>query len=1141
MLESSSCFQCGFGTYLASPTNCQPCIAGTYSNTLNASSCLDCNDGYTSAGGATVCVPAGFGRYSDTVTHIASDCPVGTFSNIQTASDCIQGTSVSYFDFACTECSLIAFSQDPTLNPANVGCLLSSNTAMSKSTYCPSIQFANSLKFGTDLVCLGGTDPSLVSPIKYIYTGPNDSSGYPTMYAPRYTPNTDFPIYVLNCELLYGTNPFPTPPAFDPKFTGTLSLIAPTLTSCASNLCAFSSTNTNFAYFSIQPPAGAVSLTLNFNSVNAEIIIVYIIIQPLTVLQISTTGDISLKNIAFRLSANVEFTGSMPYPIFSLPEDNVKVTFSSTAVVYDGQIMSNQIVTSGNNILFGTSRYFYFQIASIPGERLVAGVVSDCPAGTFSQETNVSVCTPCPIGTNSMPGAVVCTTCPVGNYIDASQTCVPCSPGTFNATPSSTSCSPCPDGNISAAGAAACSPVGFGRYSDPLTHIGYDCPPGTFSNIQTASVCQDGIGEFFIETDFEFLRSSLIGQSLTTSADPTVSSCYLPNPTSISNTIYCPSIGLGSNVNIGTSLSCSGSTPALISTIRYNYFGSILPTLGAGRYVAYSVAPVVVDGCQRVLQNNPVKNHPIISDKFFYTIGLTANRVNIVQSAGVFHFTTTLTEFVVFQVLPTSPSVVFDFSAVTTNTIVVYHIPSNQFVVTITTIGSAGKNIVLYPNDDVTYGGSLELPVINNVNAGDRIIFNGNNETHRGQIIGARIISSGTGNTFDTQNYFYYVFVSVPGQKIENSVAVDCPINTFTREPNSITCTPCPANTTAPPKSFACNACGIGSTMVGPDCEICVPGTFKTSTSPTTPCLPCADGRTSGYAATACVAVGPGRYSDPITHVAFDCPPGTYNPSSLASSCLTCPTGTTSPAGAIACSACGVGNIPNPSTFVCEPCPANTYQPLDAGNTCIPCDPGEISLPGSGGCGICVAGYEYDADDNQCLPCDYGSYSSYLTDFICVPCPEGTKANALAAAISCIDCGAGYFSREGSVSCDICLAGTFSTGPRSKKCTYCAPGQYQILLGQSACVTCPSSYSSAVGSAICSACTAGQRIVGGLCQDCPVGQFQPNPLQTGCIACSPKSYAPITGLPFCLPCGTAATSGQSVCTEPESTRDHPEL
>lgn len=122
-----------------------------------------------------------------------------------------------------------------------------------------------------------------------------------------------------------------------------------------------------------------------------------------------------------------------------------------------------------------------------------------CPIGTYSTDSASVSCIKCPIGYyGEFPGASKeeeCVPCLPGKYYDLeNSTCYNCSAGMFNPYYANTFCQYCGVGNYSDEGASECSLCPAGSFSDieGASECNY-CPPGTFNPVSGSNSSDDCI------------------------------------------------------------------------------------------------------------------------------------------------------------------------------------------------------------------------------------------------------------------------------------------------------------------------------------------------------------------------------------------------------------------------------------------------------------------------------------------------------------------------------------------------------------------------------------------------------------------------------------------------------------------------
>jgi hypothetical protein len=123
-----------------------------------------------------------------------------------------------------------------------------------------------------------------------------------------------------------------------------------------------------------------------------------------------------------------------------------------------------------------------------------------CEAGTFW--VNSSFCQNCPVGTySSSTGMSVCSRCTKGMYSAnyGLTSCISCELGTFGIVEGSASCVPCSTGSYSNyTGATMCISCTVGTYANTASSsVCSACQPGTYASVNSSSGCSDcQIGEY---------------------------------------------------------------------------------------------------------------------------------------------------------------------------------------------------------------------------------------------------------------------------------------------------------------------------------------------------------------------------------------------------------------------------------------------------------------------------------------------------------------------------------------------------------------------------------------------------------------------------------------------------------------------
>ena len=179
----------------------------------------------------------------------------------------------------------------------------------------------------------------------------------------------------------------------------------------------------------------------------------------------------------------------------------------------------------------------------------------------------------------------------------------------------------------------------------------------------------------------------------------------------------------------------------------------------------------------------------------------------------------------------------------------------------------------------------------------------------------------------------------------------------------------------------------------------------------------------------------PGSYCAAASPAPTGCPPGTANPTALATSsdgCRTCPPGTACPSFAVEPTPCAKGTYASmPGLGTCSICPAGTFQDGVGGLNCRICTAGHYCAQGSAAESSCPAGSYSDSTGltsaDQCIACPVGYFCAAASERA-QPCRAGSVGTAvrLTEAASCTPCPFSFSSQEGSSECDSCQASYYS-------------------------------------------------------------------------------------------------------------------
>ena len=229
-------------------------------------------------------------------------------------------------------------------------------------------------------------------------------------------------------------------------------------------------------------------------------------------------------------------------------------------------------------------------------------------------------------------------------------------------------------------------------------------------------------------------------------------------------------------------------------------------------------------------------------------------------------------------------------------------------------------------------------------------------------------------------------------------------------------------------------------------------------------CQSCAAGTYSKTGSeTSCTACSKGTYSTGGASSCTSCSKGTYQDETGKSSCKNCPTGTySSSTGAIACSSCAAIKYGDWSVQCGTAVRDATSYCTSTGSTSSTSSPITTKETTTRYCSSGQGCYS-----GKCNLCGAGTYSSGSTTSACSTCPAGKYSGA--GASSCTSCPAGKYSSAGASGCTSCSAGTYSSSGASS-CSDCPAGKYSSA-GASGCTSCSIGYYSAAKASSCTACT----------------------------------------------------------------------
>ena len=235
-----------------------------------------------------------------------------------------------------------------------------------------------------------------------------------------------------------------------------------------------------------------------------------------------------------------------------------------------------------------------------------------------------------------------------------------------------------------------------------------------------------------------------------------------------------------------------------------------------------------------------------------------------------------------------------------------------------------------------------------------------------------------------------------------------------------------------------------GSSSIS-DCENCPAGTFCAGSANTEPTGFSKEGYYTheGSSSSTQYEAPPGYFTKTGASDPSPCLPGTYNPSSVQTSCLVCPAGfycfnysTITPV------ACPAGKYCTEGTDVPERCPASTYS-------------SQLYLTNVTSCTVCPGG-EYCDVNGLTAPAGLIKKGYYSSGTARSRTPVGEQYGGV--------CPLGSFCPEGSTGGTPCRNGTYgsTTGlTAGSECTLCPAGKYNAEAGStdsSSCLMCPEGF-----------------------------------------------------------------------------------
>ena len=270
------------------------------------------------------------------------------------------------------------------------------------------------------------------------------------------------------------------------------------------------------------------------------------------------------------------------------------------------------------------------------------------------------------------------------------------------------------------------------------------------------------------------------------------------------------------------------------------------------------------------------------------------------------------------------------------------------------------------------------------------------------------------------------------------------------------------------------------------------------------------------------------------------CLPGTHASTESSSTCTPCQSGYfTETYGSIECTACSPGSAATQlGSTTCETCSVGFFSAVHASSRCDACDPGTFSSQeGSVGCDKCPVGSSAEqAGSSACEVCSAGTFAEEpshdaVGSVRCQACPLGQYSSA-EGQTACNSCAVGYFAAtEGSTACDPCQPGSFNDETGARVCDLCPVGAKSENQASTSCDECaPGTFASSEGSSTCTECPHGsfQSSQGAYeCTLCSTGYYAHESGSMTCSACEPGTYSETEGARICQLCQPGSFSGEA--------------
>ncbi|GMH79142.1 hypothetical protein TL16_g08047 [Triparma laevis f. inornata] len=135
----------------------------------------------------------------------------------------------------------------------------------------------------------------------------------------------------------------------------------------------------------------------------------------------------------------------------------------------------------------------------------------------------------------------------------------------------------------------------------------------------------------------------------------------------------------------------------------------------------------------------------------------------------------------------------------------------------------------------------------------------------------------------------------------------------------------------------------------------------------------------------------------------------------------------------------------------------SSLSPGSSEDLCLDCEAGKSSEQGTASCSIICPTGRHSPSGSPCLDCEAGKFNENVQQESCTNCGTGrystTTGNKVESA--CRNCEGGKASSPGTILCDLCAIGKYSSAAQSTSCDDCVAGTFNLFEGSVTCDKCP--------------------------------------------------------------------------------------